>query len=423
MAVKHSSLRPPRGSDTRYLQNNKDDNKDNNKNDNKDTPAPTRLPTPPPTEAPAVPTIPTLSPTQSPFAVIKPSFLSFEGSVELTWSQHLTVENEQFSTDMMAEMTEWIGQEFLCEQQDSILLTSTLALQSDCVSASIEDGNSTLVDQTKTVIWNAPTASVELLEESGIEYTLWSVRYPVYDEFYNGLQQDLQSELNIQIIDEDIATPSEGAILSIVGNEVDFFSFNVTVPVEDGDEDTKDDDNMNNSNGTESPTVTSYPTSSFTPAPTSILSPSSLNRAAPLVDSTPAKVVQGLGGITAILHTILLIGLHVFGKSYLKKEMRKKRETKGANPGLKPATPKRGRSSKKSVSSSTSSSRREDCVEFENEGHQLEEENEGQDVGLELLLMATKKGRINRRDSSKKNPSPNRTEYFVRSRTPSPQNA
>jgi hypothetical protein len=400
MAVKHSSLRSPRGSPRRHLQGNKNNDKNNNQ---VDTPSPTQLPT---TQLPTpAPGIPTLSPTQSPFAVIKPSFLSFEGTVQLTWSHHLTFAETQFSSVMMPELTEWIGQEFLC-QQNSILLTSNLALESDCDSVG-SISNSTTTDQARAIIWNTPTAiaTVETLPDSDIAYTLWSVNFPVYAEFYNDLQQDLQLELDTQIIEEALLSPLEDALLSIVGEEVDFFAF-FTNNTADGA----------NSTGTESPTMTSYPTSSFTPSPTAITSDSAADGAASVImKSYPATILRGVGIMTAILHTILLIGLHVFGKSYLKKRLKETRRKNGAQPSKALETTK-PKGSKKSSNGSG------DAVEYENEDQQLAcpSSQDDLDVGLELLLMATKKESINKRDSTRKSPSPLRTEYYNRSRTPSP---
>lgn len=312
----------------------------------------------------------------------------------------MTFAETQFSSVMMPELTEWIGQEFLC-QQDFILLTSDLALESDCDSVGSISNSTT--DQSTTIIWNTPTAiaTVETLPDSDIAYTLWSVSFPVYDEFYNDLQQDLQLELDTQILEDELLSPLEDALLSIVGEEVDFFAF------------------LNNSTGTETPTMTSYPTSSFTPSPTSITSDGA---ASVLGESYQATILRGVGTITAILHTILLIGLHVFGKSYLKKKLKETRLEDGAQPpeALERTKP-RGRKNS-SNGSFKSFSKRGDVMEYVNEDHQLAcpSSQDNLDVGLELLLMATKKKSINKRDSTRKSPSPNRTEYYNRSRTPSP---
>jgi hypothetical protein len=300
---------------------------------------------------------------------------------------------------MMPELTEWIGQEFLC-QLDSILLTSDLALKSDCDSVG-SISNSTTTDQSRTIIWNTPTAiaNVETLPDSDIAYTLWSVSFPVYDEFYDDLQQDLQLELDAQILEEELLTPSEDALLSIVGEEADFFAF------------------LNN-NPADNFTGTETPTSSFTPSPSSI---SSNGAASALVESYQANILQAVGAITAILHTILLIGLHVFGKSYLKKNFKERRLKDGAQPSQAPETAKPGGKNNSSNGSSMTFSKRGDAVDYENEDHQLAcPSSQDLDVGLELLLMATKKKSINKRDSTRKSPSPNRTEYYNRSRTPSP---
>eukprot|EP00980_Cylindrotheca_fusiformis_P014872 scaffold4060_cov121-Cylindrotheca_fusiformis.AAC.6 len=415
MTKKHSPLRSPRGRRRRSLQNNKD-NKNDNKNKDKvpetatpsrlptsipsrlPTSIPSQLPTPAPSRFPTstptlIPDATTSAPSRSPVVEIEPTFLSFQGSIGLKWSQHILQADNQSSSFQTTDLTDWIGQEFLCGQGNTILFTSSLDLESDCEKGL---GNSTS-DQTMTIVWNAPTAiaRVETLEGSGIEYSFWLVTFPVYAEFYDELEQTLQKELDIQIAEEELFLPWDSGLLSVVGEEEKFFSsLNNTSVV--------GDDTFDSGFATQPPTpLYQHKTHN------------NLNRVA-VSESTASKVLQGIGGISAILHTICLIGLHRFGKSYLiKKKEREIPQTEETKPTIERG---RSRTTKKSTSIISS-------VEYQSEdqGPSSPATSDG-DIGLELLLMATNKESINRRNSSKEHPSPNRTLYSQRMRTPSPPN-
>lgn len=391
---------------------NKNENKNNNKNKNPETSEPsqgptqrprTRAPTQRPVFAPTMPSSPTFqlttpSSASPPSTAMKPSFISFQGTVDLSWSQIQTSSDVQFSDYMVPFLKDWIAQEYLCSQP-SILLTSDLALESDCAT----EGTPLAADskRTRAILWNAPDAiaSSERLDGTDLPYARWTLSFPVYDEYSEGLETHLQEGLDGLILRDRIEPAFRSSILSVVGNEMATFG---------------DREVLDRSDGTLPPFAAPY------------LAPTALPTAT-VDDAKSVVMVQSIGGFLALIHTLLLIMLHFFGKPYLQKRIldeKRKTNRKLFIDGLKLTHTES--SEVASTDGSSGNLRQKKKIQVEQrQRRRISKKDDNQSStygnnpsdGLGLLLMATNRRSLNQRDSSGRRPSPNKTTYHDRNRS------
>lgn len=234
---------------------------------------------------------------------------SFAGSLHLLFSLHLTeiilARNAYDELRTKIDVLDWIAQDFLCDtihfsSSASIVLVGSERMDSNCGQTSLlfnNRGRRRLRRQKKlesTIILNSPTALTKSysIRDFNLTYTTWNVTFPVYEWGYGNVQEELQESLNELIEDDKLPTPwgRENGYLAVYGQEEIYFG---KLGLQQQQLQTN-----NNYFG---------------------------------IPENEAYLMQGIGVVIMVLHTILLIAAHIFGKSYLKRKQEEKRKKAGKN--------------------------------------------------------------------------------------------
>ncbi|CAJ1933559.1 unnamed protein product [Cylindrotheca closterium] len=184
-----------------------------------------------------------------------------------------------------ANFLRWMSDDFICGTSFpsfAVELVSTLQMTSDCGSTG--DWKS----YPPAILWNAPSASI--IEEDW--YATWNVTYPVYDwGDGNDLQKGLQEAFDSKIANGEFEMPWEEASLSVIGFERNTFDL-------------------------PAPSIVANTTSNNS----TTNSADTLRGGILALDPVTATAVQYIGAILLVVHTILLIAVHLFGNSYAEKQ-------------------------------------------------------------------------------------------------------
>ena len=225
--------------------------------------------------------------------------ITFVGNLHFVLSLHLPEEKITESQQIEEEgkqkllVTEWIGQEFLCHASSyrlSIELVGSLDMKSQCaIHSRLRKRilNSDL--STTTIVWNNPTATSTghtLPNLNHLNYTSWNVSYPVLEwGDLENVQQFLQFSLNERIKENPFISENDNngkmmtLILAVYGQEEHYF------------------DSHNNF----------FMSKGYNDMPKN------------MEQTAKATRLQMIGFVILILHTIIMISFHIFGKSYVKR--------------------------------------------------------------------------------------------------------
>jgi hypothetical protein len=212
-----------------------------------------------------------------------PRLLSEPSSSEIHLILSLFLPSQQkLDRALIEEFTDWIIYEYMCFARGIHLVSDLKSMQSFCLME-IEDESVS----SKAIIHNLPrtTSRIERLGDSTLRFTRLNITFPIFENRDAELESKLQSDLDWLIEEGDITSPWEGSLLAVAGQEISYYQeylFDQSI------EDNGYNINMQSEN-------------TF------------------LKEYSPVYL-QGIGCIVGIINTILLIILHVFGKSYIKQK-------------------------------------------------------------------------------------------------------